>query len=73
MVASCAPETDLCKLPLETCQITYRASVGCESSIFLLHDLLAPLQPLVWQVKVKSAYEPTVAYQAGAYPGFCSM
>ena len=23
--------------------------------------------------KVKSAYEPTVAHQAGAYPGFCSM
>ena len=25
------------------------------------------------QVKVKSAYEPMVAHQAGAYHGFCSM
>ena len=23
--------------------------------------------------KVKSAYDPIVAHQAGAYPGFCSM
>ena len=23
--------------------------------------------------KIKSAYEPIVAHQAGAYPGFCSM
>ena len=28
---------------------------------------------LVSNNKVKSAYEPIVAHQAGAYPGFCSM
>ena len=28
----------------------------------------------LWLVeKVKSAYEPTVAHRAGAYPNFCSM
>ena len=27
----------------------------------------------LWGVKVKSSYEPIVAHQGGAYPGFCSM
>ena len=34
-----ARATDLCKLPLETCQIHYGTSVGCESNI--LHDFFS--------------------------------
>ena len=47
-----APATDLCKLPVETSKIDYLAFVCRESKIFLLHDILASLQPLVWLVKL---------------------
>ena len=50
-----ARATDLCKLPLETCQIHYDTSVGCElvTVIYLFTwFLLVSLQSLVWKVRV---------------------
>ena len=35
-----ARSTDVCKFPLETCQIHYGKSVGCESNVFF-HDFFS--------------------------------
>ena len=71
-----ARTAELCKLLLETCQIHYHTSVGCESKIFL-HDffsfaaatsLVSEASKLSEKVSLQTVQEPWLLLQIKTLP-----